>query len=91
MEGLRAPSYEQVTGLADRIAELVGDGPCYIALEEDMAKALGHALALRLPPGTPCMCLDRLRFPENSYLDVGLPIGPALPVVIKTLVLEKEF
>lgn len=91
MKGLRAPCYEQVTGLADRIAELVGDGPCYIALEEDMAKALGHALALRLPPGTPCMCLDRLRFPENSYLDVGLPIGPALPVVIKTLVLEKEF
>jgi ethanolamine utilization protein EutA (predicted chaperonin) len=24
---------------------------------------------------------------EGSYLDIGLPVGPALPVVIKTLVL----
>ena len=71
------------------IARAVEDRPCYVALEEDMAKALGHALALRLPEGTPCVCLDRLRFPQDSFLDVGEPVGPALPVVIKTLILER--
>ena len=89
LKGWKAPAYSQIAALADVIARAVEDRPCYVALEEDMAKALGHALALRLPEGTPCVCLDRLRFPQDSYLDVGEPVGPALPVVIKTLILER--
>ena len=72
--------------IADAIAGAAGRGPVYLVSEADMAKALGHALALRLPPGTPCLCLDRIRVEENSYLDVGLPVGPAMQVVIKTLI-----
>ena len=90
LKGFNAPSYEKVLSLADSIAVLVEDRPCYVALEEDMAKALGHALSLRIPPGTPCLCLDGLQFPQDSYLDVGRFAGPALPVVIKTLVLENR-
>lgn len=89
LKGWKAPAYSQISALADVIARAVEDRPCYVALEEDMAKALGHALALRLPEGTPCICLDRLRFPQDSFLDVGEPVGPALPVVIKTLILER--
>ena len=65
------------------------DGPMYILLEQDMAKALGQALAARLPKETPILCLDGLRVGQDSYLDVGLPVGPAIPVVIKTLVFER--
>ena len=74
------------TALADAIAQAVGDRPCYIALQEDMAKALGHALALRLPPGNPCLCVDRVQIPADSYLDVGRSVGPAISLVVKTLI-----
>ena len=58
-------------------------------LEQDMAKALGQALALRLGPNAEILCIDRVKVSEGSYLDVGAPVGPALPVVVKTLVLGK--
>ena len=90
LAGWKAPDYGAVCQLADRIAQAVGDRPCYVALEEDMAKALGHALALRLPKGAACLCIDGVHIPQGSYLDVGAPAGPAYPVVIKTLVLSRQ-
>ena len=33
--------------------------------------------------------IDRVRLGPESFLDVGAPIGPALPVVVKTLVLGR--
>lgn len=90
MPGYPAPGYEQVTRLADRLAAGIGDRPVYVCLESDMAKALGHSLQLRLPLETPILCIDRVRLRDGSFLDVGAPVGPALPVVIKTLVLSKE-
>ena len=89
MPGYRAPSYEQVKGLARRIAKGTGGRVVLVCLEQDMAKALGHSLCLLLPEHTPCLCIDRLRLTEGSYLDVGTPVGPALPVVIKTLILSQ--
>ena len=58
-----------------------------LCLQEDMAKALGQALASRLPPQTPILCLDRVSASAGSYLDIGAPVSNALPVVVKTLVL----
>ena len=54
-----------------------------------MAKALGQALALLLPQEQPILCIDRVKLTGEVYLDVGRPLGPALPVVVKTLVLSK--
>ena len=88
LPGWNAPSYRRITSLADEIAKAVGDRPCYIALQEDMAKALGHALALRLPQGNPCLCVDRVHIPADSYLDVGSFVGPAISLVVKTLILS---
>ena len=51
-----------------------------------MAKALGQLLSLYCPEQG-VLCLDRLHLQEGSYLDVGQPVGPAFPVVIKTLIL----
>ena len=87
MPGIVSPSYAQVCALAEGIIAGTQGRGVYVCLEADMAKALGHALCLHLPPGTPCLCIDRVRLQEDSFLDVGAPVGPALPVVIKTLVL----
>ena len=88
LPGWNAPGYDKITALADAVAEAMGDKPCRLALKEDMAKALGHALALRLPEDAPCLCIDRVVIPQDSFLDVGSPVGPAISVVVKTLVFE---
>ena len=87
MPGPQTPTYEQICHLAGELAERRKDEPMLVALENDMAKALGHALSLRLPKDTPILCIDRVRLSEDSYLDIGNPVGPCLPVVVKTLVL----
>lgn len=89
LPGFTAAHYNQITALADTLSQVVFPGPVLLALQADMAKALGHALALRLPPEKPILCIDRVKLPSNGYLDVGSPVGSALPVVIKTLILEK--
>ena len=87
LEGISSPSYRQVVELAEQIAKAAGNRPVYIALEQDMAKALGQAIALLLPKERPCLCIDSVALEEGSFLDVAAPVGPALPVVIKTLIL----
>ena len=84
--GYVSPSYERVKDLAKTLAEGFGNRQILVCLQADCAKALGQCLRL-LVGERPCICMDGL-FPEGeAYLDVGAPVGPALPVVIKTLVL----
>ena len=67
-----------------------GDRPVLVCLEQDMAKALGQVLALALPADRSILCIDRVKLEPESYLDVGAPMGPVLPVVVKTLILERQ-
>lgn len=85
--GYVSPSYEQVKTLARVIGEGMEDRPVLVCLQQDMAKALGHCLRL-LMPRAKILCMDGLALEPGSFLDVGAPVGPALPVVIKTLVLS---
>ena len=89
LKGIPSASYAQVCRLAEDIMEKVPEGAVYLAVEQDMAKALGQALALRMESTRPLLCLDRVHLKEGDYLDVGAPVGPALPVVIKTLVFSR--
>lgn len=89
LPGWESPGYGQVRELAGAITDALSPGPVWVALEQDMAKALGQAMALNLPKGTPCLCMDRVRLKEGDYLDVGTPVGPALPIVVKTLILNQ--
>jgi len=89
LPGTPAAHYSEITALADEIAQSWPNQPVYIALGADMAKALGHALALRLPVETPILCIDRVLLNDNSYLDIAAPVGTALPVVVKTLILNR--
>lgn len=89
LPGYPSPSYEQITCLAEKLAK-AADKKILVCLEADMAKALGQKICLQLPPQIPCLCIDRVRLTEGSFLDIGCFVGPALPVVVKTLVLEKS-
>lgn len=89
MPGIPAPTYREVAAMAEEILAGAGMRELLLCLEQDMAKALGQALAVRSDPGMGILCLDRVKIPEGSYLDVGAPVGPALPVVVKTLILSK--
>ncbi len=89
LPGIPAVHYHEITALADEIAQRWPLQPVYISLEADMAKALGHALALRLREDQPILCIDRVRLQAGDYLDVGAPIATALPVVVKTLILNR--
>lgn len=89
LPGIKAPGYWTLAELSEKILAGIGVGPLILALEEDMAKALGQLLALRLGERAKLLCIDRVRLDEGSYLDVGAPVGPALPVVVKTLILSR--
>lgn len=80
--------YDRLARLAQKIIAGTRGRPVYVCLEADAAKALGQKLCLGLPEGTPCLCIDRVRLTEDSFLDVGSPVGPAFPVVVKTLVMQ---
>ena len=89
MPGLEAPTYQAISQLADQLAAQLPT-PIYLCLEQDMAKALGQALALRLGREAAILCIDRVKVGRDSYLDVAAPVGPAFPVVVKTLVLSQN-
>ena len=87
LPGLESPDYSQIKALAAILAQAL-PFPALIATEADMAKALGQAIALNRPSGDAILCIDRVSLKDGDYLDVGNPVGPALPVVVKTLILE---
>ena len=89
LEGLRSPGYGQVAELAAELVPAFGNGSVLLALREDMAKALGQQLALRMGKEARILCIDRVALKAGDYLDVGTPVGPALPVVVKTLILGR--
>lgn len=89
LPGKNSPSYAETVEMAQTILDQ-GLENYLICLEQDMAKALGQALAVRLPKQTPILCIDGVKAGEGSYLDIGKPLGGAFPVVIKTLVLSNN-
>ena len=86
---LNVPNYAAVKKIASILSQ-VALSPLILVMEQDMAKALGQAIALCRPAGDSILCIDRVRLKNGDYLDVGNPIGPALPVVVKTLVLSTD-
>ena len=88
LAGYASATYEQVQELAKTIVFGSKNRELLVCLEEDCAKALGNAIRL-LQPGRPCLCIDRVKLLPESFLDIGAPVGPALPVVVKTLILSQ--
>ena len=89
LRGVTAPSYEALRELAEEILKDFSGDTLILALEQDAAKSLGQCLALRMGKHAKILCIDRVLLEEGSFLDVGAPVGPALPVVVKTLILSR--
>ena len=87
LPGFAGAAYEQVERLADAVLEGFGNREILVCLQQDMAKALGQRIFLQ--SGKACLCIDRVRLSAGSYLDVGQPVGPCLPVVVKTIILNR--
>ena len=88
MPGYRGATYDQMTRLGEKIMEGVKGKDIFVCLQEDMAKALGQRLYLA---GRKNLCIDRVKLSPQSFLDIGAPVGPAIPVVVKTLILDNSF
>ena len=80
-------NYSRLKALAFALSKAL-PSPMFLAMEQDMAKALGQAISLENPQAQ-VLCIDRIRLSAGDYLDVGKPVGPAFPVVVKTLILER--
>jgi ethanolamine utilization protein EutA len=93
IKGLKNPTFNDVqrygTGIVRGLASLVeAEIPIIVMVDEDMAKALGHALSANLPQNYPFICIDSVKVENGDYVDIGLPVaeGAVLPVIVKTLV-----
>ena len=86
LPGLQSPTYAQVAELAEKLLA-IGTEELLVCLEADMAKALGQYLRLKAPQ-KPVLCIDSIQAGQESYLDIGNPVGCAFPVVVKTLILD---
>ena len=80
------PAYAEIKAMAQMLAQGFRDRPVLLCLQKDFAKVLGQCLGLALPKERPILCMDGLEIGNGTYLDVGRPVGPALPVIIKSLV-----
>ena len=94
LRGQRSPSFDRISALADGLSgglePLRAAGlPLLVLVTEDMAKALGQALLCRLPAPRKLLCMDGLDAGTGAYLDIGSPVGSALPVVVKTLLFDR--
>ena len=86
-------SFQQVQELAAAVIDGAGvflkhDFPLVVVLENDIGKALGHALKVQLKHAKDVICIDGIRTLSGDYIDIGAPIadGRVVPVVIKTLI-----
>ena len=85
--------FQEIQELAEAVirgAREVIDGPYPLLLivEKDIAKALGHAIKVKLENRKELICIDGIATLGGDYVDIGEPIGAGsvLPVVVKTLI-----
>ncbi|WP_341273964.1 ethanolamine ammonia-lyase reactivating factor EutA [Clostridium butyricum] len=86
--GPKSPSYEEIKVMGNEIINFFSkvNGPIIVILENDFAKALGQIISLSLKEKREVICIDKICAKNGDYVDIGLPIGDAIPVVIKTLI-----
>jgi len=86
--GPKSPSYEEIKVIGNEIIKLFGEinGPIIVVLENDFAKALGQVISLKLNSTREVICIDKISTKNGDFIDIGLPIGNSIPVVIKTLI-----
>ena len=93
LRGIPSPDWSTVTAAAREIARAMAEyAPKVLILREDMAKALGQALARLWPPETAFLCLDGIELMYGDTVDIGAPLsgGRVVPVIVKTFAFSQE-
>lgn len=92
MPGIGNPEYRELRTLARCLGEsfntvLNEKEPALVAVEKDMAKALGLLLESELDSCHRLICIDGVRVDQGDYVDLGRSMmgGLVIPVVVKTL------
>ncbi len=90
IKGRKSPGYGELKTLAHQIASLYEGlkSPVIVLLKEDFAKALSQMIRIHTPCRKPVICLDQIQIENGDYIDIGSPVGSAVPVIIKTLVYQ---
>lgn len=95
IKGKKKISYGEICNLAKALAICADkfydeDNPLIVVTEEDMAKALGQLIRRFQKKNNDIICVDKLKIPQGSYIDIGNPLmnGIALPVAVKTLIFK---
>ncbi|MEG1642125.1 MAG: ethanolamine ammonia-lyase reactivating factor EutA [Synergistaceae bacterium] len=86
-------TFDDIQNLSDAIIEaakdvIAGPHPLIVVVENDIGKALGHSLKIKLQNKKDVICIDGIKTLSGDYIDIGEPVcgGHVLPVVIKTLI-----
>lgn len=90
IQGRKSPGYGELKLLAGQIARLYEGlkSPVIVLLKEDFAKALSQMIRIHTSCDKPVICLDQIHIDNGDYIDIGSPVGSAVPVIIKTLVFK---
>ncbi|MGN0708738.1 MAG: ethanolamine ammonia-lyase reactivating factor EutA [Anaerovoracaceae bacterium] len=93
LRGYKYKHFDDIQDLADAIIASLGrynnpDIPLVVVIENDIAKALGNALKLRMDKRRKLICIDSIFARDGDYIDIGEPVanGTVLPVITKTLI-----
>ena len=88
LKGPKSPSYEELKLIGEEVIRFFEKvtGPIIVILENDFAKALGQIIQLNLKEKREIICIDKISTKNGDYIDIGMPIGNSIPVVIKTLI-----
>lgn len=91
--GIGRTGFNDIQALAEAVIKgaqevIKSPFPLLLIIEKDIAKALGHAIKVKLENKKEVICIDGIATLGGDYIDVGEPIGAGsvLPVVVKTLI-----
>ncbi|MEG1205710.1 MAG: ethanolamine ammonia-lyase reactivating factor EutA [Angelakisella sp.] len=92
-KGKKNPDYSELKRFAAVLAggldsRLPPGAPLLVAVECDIAKALGQLIWAALGGRRQLCCIDSVHMEQGDYLDFGAPLmdGLVIPVVVKTLI-----
>ncbi len=93
LSGKNFKSFNDIQNLAEEIIrgaqEVINSKyPLIVVMENDIGKAVGNAIRVKLEHSKKLICLDSISAKSGDYIDIGLPVagGRVVPVVIKTLI-----
>lgn len=97
MPGKRNPGYTEMKRAAASIRQIMDrvqppGEPILLVIESDIAKAMGQMIRQQPDLKRQVVAIDSIHVEDGEYVDMGKPMmnGMVIPVVVKTLILDKR-